>query len=80
VDLIPYLSAVILVSTVATVLLALLSYAAFKVRDKRRPKADPGEGPRFFHRYRLADDGDDADGGHDDGDEASAAPEAGSRA
>jgi hypothetical protein len=53
-DLIPYLSAVILVSTVATILLAVLSYAAFKLRDKRRPKKSEGEGPAFFHRYRNA--------------------------
>lgn len=52
-DLIPYLSAVILVSTVATILLAVISYAAFKLRDKRRPKADPEDVPQFFHRYRT---------------------------
>ena len=51
-DLVPYLSAVILVSTIATILLALLSYAAFKLRDKRKPKA-VDTGPVFFHRYRL---------------------------
>ena len=50
-DLIPYLSAVILISTVATILLAVISYAAFKLRDKRRPKKAV-EAPRFFHRYR----------------------------
>ncbi len=55
-DLIPYLSAVILISTVATVLLAVISYAAFKLRDKRRPKADPNNLPRFFNRYRREDD------------------------
>ena len=53
-DLIPYLSAVILISTLATVLLAVLSYAAFKLRDKRRPKKkDTGSVPVFFHRYRA---------------------------
>ena len=50
-DLIPYLSAVILISTVATILLAVISYAAFKLRDKRRPKKAV-EAPSFFHRYR----------------------------
>lgn len=54
-DLVPYLSAVILVSTIATILLAVLSYAAFKMRDKRKPKAS-GEVPVFFHRYRIDDD------------------------
>ena len=37
-DIVPYLSAVILVATIATILLAILSYAAFKLRDKRKPK------------------------------------------
>jgi hypothetical protein len=67
VDLIPYLSAVILVSTVATVLLAVISYAAFKLRDKRRPKADPDQAPRFFHRYRPDDEGDAPSGRADAG-------------
>lgn len=54
-DLVPYLSAVILVATIATILLAIGSYAAFKLRDKRRPKAH-GSAPVFFHRYRIEDD------------------------
>ena len=41
-DVVPYLSAVILISTIATIFLAVLSYAAFKLRDKRRPKAKKG--------------------------------------
>jgi hypothetical protein len=60
VDLVPYLSAVILVSTIATILLAVLSYAAFKLRDKRRPKGNT-EAPVFFHRFRI-DDGEEAEG------------------
>jgi hypothetical protein len=52
VDLVPYLSAVILVATIATILLAIGSYAAFKLRDKRRPKGQQGPPPVFFHRYR----------------------------
>jgi hypothetical protein len=55
VDLVPYLSAVILVATIATILLAVGSYAAFKLRDKRRPKA-PTRAPVFFRRYRIEDD------------------------
>ena len=54
-DLVPYLSAVILVATIATILLAIGSYAAFKLRDKRRPKGQ-GEKPVFFRRFRLEDD------------------------
>ena len=54
-DLIPYLSAVILVATIATILLAIGSYAAFKLRDKRKPKAH-GPAPVFFRRYRPEED------------------------
>jgi hypothetical protein len=55
-DVVPYLSAVILISTIATIALAVLSYAAFKLRDKRRPKPKGGEAPIFFHRYRLPEE------------------------
>jgi len=58
-DLIPYLSAVILVTTLATILLAVLSYAAFKLRDKRKPKAADDGGPVFFHRYDPNGDEED---------------------
>ncbi len=52
-DVVPYLSAIILISTIATIFLAVLSYAAFKLRDKRRPKAKKGPAePVYFHRYR----------------------------
>jgi hypothetical protein len=52
-DVVPYLSAIILISTIATIFLAVLSYAAFKLRDKRRPKAKGGlEAPVYFHRYK----------------------------
>jgi hypothetical protein len=57
VDLVPYLSAVILVSTIATIVLALVSYAAFKLRNRRRPRAS-GEVPVFFHRVTLDPGGD----------------------
>ena len=52
-DVVPYLSAVILISTIATIFLAVLSYAAFKLRDRRRPKAKKGSAePVYFHRYK----------------------------
>ncbi len=54
-DVVPYLSAVILVSTIATIVLAILSYAAFKLRDRRKPSGQ-AEAPRFFHRFELSDD------------------------
>ncbi len=46
-DLVPYLSAVILIATIATILLAVLSYAAFKLRDRRKPRRDAAA-PVFF--------------------------------
>jgi len=52
VELVPYLSAVILIATIATLLLATFSYAAFKLRNKRKPKTSRRE-PVFFRRYRL---------------------------
>jgi hypothetical protein len=64
-DLVPYLSTVIVVATLATVILAVFSYAAFKVRDKRRPKEEAST-PVFFRRYRPAsatpDPPDEVDG------------------
>jgi hypothetical protein len=53
VELVPYLSAVILIATIATLLLATFSYAAFKLRNKRKPRAGSRREPVFFRRYRL---------------------------
>lgn len=52
-ELVPYLSAVILIATIATLLLAMFSYAAFKLRNKRKPKNGAKREPVFFRRYRL---------------------------
>ena len=43
-DLVPVLSTVILVATIATMILAVFSYAAFKLRDSRKPEG-PEEKP-----------------------------------
>ncbi len=59
-DIVPYLSAVILITTIFTLLLAVGSYIAFKMRDMRKPKSTPVEEVTFFHRYR-ADEYDDPD-------------------
>lgn len=48
-ELIPYLSAVIFIATIATVVLATLSYVAFKLRGRRRPKQS-SERPVYFRR------------------------------
>lgn len=49
-DLIPVLSSVIVLATIATVILALLSYVAFKLRDRKGKKTGPMN-PVFFRRY-----------------------------
>lgn len=51
-DLIPYLATVILVATVATILLALFSYWAFKWREPRQPVLEESV-DEFFTRYYL---------------------------
>lgn len=57
IDLIPILSTIILATTIVTIVLAIGSYFAYKLRDKRRLRAgDKGrvDGPpaRAFRRYR----------------------------
>ena len=60
IDLIPILSTVILATTIVTIILAIGSYAAYKLRDKRRAKrklsAKPADEdaapPKVFRRYK----------------------------
>lgn len=56
VDLIPILSTIILATTIVTIVLAVGSYAAYKLRDKRRARrkvvgAEEQEPLRPFRRY-----------------------------
>lgn len=60
-DLISILATVILVTTIGTTVVGVGAYAAFKLRDKRRPKtkkvlaSGPGsEDPVFLKRYMPA--------------------------
>ena len=53
-EVVPYLSAVILIATIATIVLALLSYLAFKLRDRRRP-GKKAQKPVFFRCFELDD-------------------------
>ena len=59
-DLVSILATVILVTTIATMIIGVGAYAAFKLRDKRKPKpkatsADPDakvvKEPIFLKRY-----------------------------
>ena len=57
IDLIPILSTVILATTIVTIVLAVGSYFAYKLRDRQRARGSvsPGEpepAPRLFRRYR----------------------------
>lgn len=55
-DLVPYLSAVILIATIATIVLAIFSYAAFRLRGRRRPGTE--EKPVFYRRYQPPEPGE----------------------
>lgn len=54
-ELVPLLSTVLLGATVVTILFALFSYLAYRVRERKAPKAQPAGAaePRFFRRYRA---------------------------
>jgi hypothetical protein len=55
-EIIPILSTVLLGATVVTILFALFSYVAYRVRERKRPKpssAPQAAEPRFFRRYHL---------------------------
>ena len=59
------LSTIILVAFLATILMAVASYAAYKLRERRRPRVapePPSVEPVFFERI-LADPPPGADGG-----------------
>ena len=54
------LSTIILVSFIVTVVLAVGSYMAYKVRESRRPKtsaAASGDEPVFFERFYVGPSG-----------------------
>ncbi len=58
-DLIPYLSMIILVATLVTIVFAIFSYLAYRAREKKAPptraKSDERQillDPQFFRRYQ----------------------------
>ncbi len=60
IDLIPILSTVIMATTIVTIILAFGSYAAYKLRDKKRARVtrkapvDEEAPPPVFRRYQRA--------------------------
>ena len=53
-DLVPILATVVLVATLSTLVLGVLSYMAFRAREKRRPRAAPAPAQKtFFVRLQL---------------------------
>jgi len=58
-DLVPVLSTIVLVATLATLVLGVLSYVAFRSRERRRPGAAAAadSGKRFFVRLTLREEG-----------------------
>lgn len=61
-DIVPVLSAIVLTATLATLILGVLSYLAFRARERRRPTVETRrqEGRRFLVRYTLDDQGETA--------------------
>ena len=59
-ELIPFFSTAILIATVASIVLAITSYIAYKARERRRPNRDFGTDEMrqavFFHRYEMEED------------------------
>lgn len=60
-DLISILATVILITTIGTLIVAVAAYAAFKLRDKRKPRrkdptssVDGPYAPIFLERYQPA--------------------------
>lgn len=54
-DIVPILSAIVLTATLATLILGVLSYVAFRARERRRPTTETrrAESRRFLVRYTL---------------------------
>jgi hypothetical protein len=53
VDFVPILSTIVLIATLATLILGVLSYVAFRLRERRapRPESASASGKQFFVRY-----------------------------
>lgn len=58
VDIVPILSTIVLIATLATLILGVVSYAVFRLRERRAPRAETrsASGKQFFVRYQDAHD------------------------
>lgn len=58
-DVVPILSTIIVISTLVTMVLAIVSLVAYKARERRRPWSDAARNvrPAFFRKY-VPDDTD----------------------
>jgi hypothetical protein len=53
-DLVPILATIVLIATLSTLVLGVLSYLAFRAREKRRPRDAPESARKvFFVRLGL---------------------------
>jgi len=53
-DLVPILATIVLIATLSTLVLGVLSYLAFRAREKRRPRDAPEPAQKvFFVRLGL---------------------------
>lgn len=51
-ELIPILATVIVITTIITLIFALLSYVAYRARERKAPRPQPFDMPEFFRRYQ----------------------------
>jgi hypothetical protein len=52
--LIPMLATVMVVTTIMTIVVALMFYAAYRLRGRKAPKLPPNASvPEYFRRYHL---------------------------
>jgi len=56
-DLVPILATIVLIATLSTLVLGVLSYLAFRAREKRRPRDAPEPARKvFFVRLELPEE------------------------
>ena len=51
-ELIPILATVIVITTIVTVVFALLSYLTYRAKERKAPRHQSFDMPEFFRRYQ----------------------------